>query len=430
MKKTLFKSTVLLIIISIIAKILSFGGRIILARTLSNEAMSYYSLASSTMIFVITIVQIGIPTALSKLIAQKQERKAPLYTSMFIAVFNNLIIVTLFFFIIPWMAHVILKQDVIIPVLYAILPLLPMVSLSGILKGYLYGIQNHNAAATSQIYEELSRIIFLVIIFQLYPTLDAVGMARIAMLSITIGELFSAFYMLFHIIKNKKKATSFKGVVHKQDFVDLLSISLPMTGSRLIGSLTYFLEPIVMVAGLSLVQNQAIVATYGQLNGYVLPIITMPSFITVSLSNYLLPSFTYHFSRNNIAHAKKLCNLILSLCFVIGISSSLLCYLFPEQLLQLFYHNTTGAAQLKQLAWPFALYSLQPPLSSMMHSLSKSNSAMIDTFLGSLIRILCVAFLSTYTTSSLAIGLTCGMIVTTLLHGIKVTIAMAGNNVK
>lgn len=424
MKKTLLKSTILLIVISIIAKILSFGGRIILARTLSNEAMSYYSLASSTMIFVITIVQIGIPSALSKLIAQKQQRKAPLYTSIFIALFNNLIIVTAFFFIIPYLAHVILKQDIIIPVLYAILPLLPMVSLSGILKGYLYGVQSHSAAATSQIYEELSRILFLIFIFQTTPSLGAIQMARIAMLSITIGELSSALYMIYNILKNKKTSTRFKGHIQKQDFVDLLSISLPMTGSRLIGSLTYFLEPIVMVAGLSLIQNQAILSTYGQLNGYVLPIITMPSFITVSLSNYLLPSFTYHYSHNNIAHAKKLCNLILRLCFVIGIGSSLLCYLFPEQLLQLFYHNTTGATLLKQLAWPFALYSLQPPLSSMMHSLSKSNSAMVDTFLGSFLRIVCVAVLSTYTTSSLAIGLTCGMLVTTILHGAKVFLAM------
>lgn len=425
MKKTLLKSTILLIVISVIAKVLSFSGRIILARTLSGEAMSYYSLASSTMIFVITIVQIGIPTALSKLIAEKQKRKAPLYSSICIAVFNNLVIVTAFLCIIPWLAHIVLKQDVIIPVLYAILPLLPMVSLSGILKGYLYGIQSHIAAANSQIYEELSRIIFLIFIFQANPTMDAVNMARIAMLSITVGEFFSSIYMLWNILKQKKTSSSFKERLHKRDFIDLLSISLPMTGSRLIGSLTYFIEPIVMVMGLSLLQNEAIVATYGQLNGYVLPIITMPSFITVSLSNYLLPSFTYHFARNNLQHAKKLCNLILSLCFIIGIGSSLICYVFPEELLQLFYHNTTGAEQLKQLAWPFALYSLQPPLASMMHSLSKSNSAMIDTLLGSTIRILCVGFLSIYTTSSLAIGLTCGMLATTILHGIKVAILLS-----
>lgn len=424
MKKTIFKSTILLIFISIVAKILSFGGRIILARTLTSEAMSYYSLASSTMIFVITIVQIGIPSALSKLIAQKQQHKAPLYTSICIALFNNLIITSAFLFLIPFLAHVILKQDVIIPVLYAILPLLPMVSLSGILKGYLYGIQDHIAAATSQIYEELSRILFLIVIFYFSGNFDAIEMARIAMLSITVGEMFSSFYMLFHMLRKKKKSSSWKEHLHKQDFIDLLAVSLPMTGSRLIGSLTFFLEPIVMVMGVSMAQNQAMVATYGQLNGYVLPIITMPSFITVSLSNYLLPSFTYHFTRNNIQHAKKLCNVILGLCFIIGIGSSFICYVYPEQLLQLFYHNINGAMLLKQLAWPFALYSLQAPLASMMHSLSKSNSAMLDTLCGSLIRILCVAFLSSYTTSSLAIGLTCGMLVTTILHAIKVSIAL------
>ena len=46
--------------------------------------------------------------------------------------------------------------------------------------------------------------------------------------------------------------------------------------------------------------QDAMVQTYGLLNGYTLPLLTMSGFLSVTLSNYLLPSFTYA-----LAHAQK-----------------------------------------------------------------------------------------------------------------------------
>ena len=48
-----------LVFVSIIAQILSFAVRIMLARELSSEAMNLYALASPTMVFLIAIVQQG-----------------------------------------------------------------------------------------------------------------------------------------------------------------------------------------------------------------------------------------------------------------------------------------------------------------------------------------------------------------------------------
>ena len=64
MKKTLLRSTFLLLLVSVIAKILSFLVRILLARTLSESAMNYYTLASPTMVIMITLAQMGIPGAI------------------------------------------------------------------------------------------------------------------------------------------------------------------------------------------------------------------------------------------------------------------------------------------------------------------------------------------------------------------------------
>lgn len=426
-KKTIIRSTMLLIVVSIIAKVLSFFVRIILARTLSESAMNYYTLASPTMVFVITLAQMGIPAALSKVIAQSDNIHKPLKASILLSILNNLVIIAIFIIILPFLSVYILKQKEIAPVLYAILPLIPLVTISGLLKGYLFGIQHHVQATSCQIFEEASRIIFLYVVFTMNVHMDAINMARIAMLSISVGEFCSACFMLCSLRIKKKTISRIPHLLsnlHRKQFDEVLVISIPMTGSRLIGSITYFIEPIVMVLGLSVLQAQTMVSAYGQLNGYVLPIITMPSFITITLSNFLLPSFTYHYARAHFEHAKRLFNIIIGCCFLVGISCSIICYFFNEELLMLFYKNTRGALLLKQLAWPFALYSLQPPLSSMLHALSLSKKTVADTLLGSTTRIVCVLFLSPILfANALPIGLTLGMLVTTIMHAIRLMIA-------
>lgn len=431
MKKTVLQSTVILVIVSVIAKALSFIVRIMLARTLSPSAMNYYTLAAPTMVFFITLAQMGIPGALSKVIAQSDHPHQPLKVSVILSLLNNAVIILTFLLVLPFLATRILKQKEILPVLYAIIPLIPLVSLSGILKGYLFGLQHHVQATSSQLFEEGSRILFLFVVFYLHPFTDAITMARIAMLSVSVGEACSALFMLISLRRQKRTLSRIPRLfsdLNRRQFDEVLTVSIPMTGSRLIGSLTYFMEPIVMVLGLGTAASAAMVGAYGQLNGYVLPIITMPSFITVTLSNFLLPSFTYSYSRGYYDHARRLFSMIIGYCFLVGLGCSVICYLFPEQLLYLFYHNTHGALLLKQLAIPFALYSLQPPLSSMLHALSLSKQTVADTLSGSLVRILCVLFLTrTCMEASLPIALTAGMLITTTMHAVRLFIAFKNN---
>ncbi len=104
--------------------------------------------------------------------------------------------------------HTVTKHSFL--VFQSILPLLPLVSLSGALKGYLYGIQKPIQAGATQIWEEIARLFFLYIAFALCPHLNAIHMASIAMLSISVGEAASCFYMILSLhISFKKNHKSF-----------------------------------------------------------------------------------------------------------------------------------------------------------------------------------------------------------------------------
>ena len=187
-----------------------FFVRILLARQLSSDAMNAYTLATPTMSILITMAQLGIPAALSKLTAQSKNTYPPLLASLMIICINTLFLSISFSILAPFLADHVIQQQSILLVFQSILPLLPLVSLSGALKGYLYGIQKPIQAGATQIWEEIARLFFLYIAFALCPHLNAIHMASIAMLSISVGEAASCFYMILSLhISFKKNHKSF-----------------------------------------------------------------------------------------------------------------------------------------------------------------------------------------------------------------------------
>ena len=79
------------------------------------------------MVIMITLAQMGIPGALSKVIAQSKDTRKPLLASILVSMINNIVIIAAFFILLPFLSFYILKQREILPVLYAILPLIPLV---------------------------------------------------------------------------------------------------------------------------------------------------------------------------------------------------------------------------------------------------------------------------------------------------------------
>ena len=166
--------------------------------------------------------------------------------------------------------------------------------------------------------------------------------------------------------------------------------------------------------------QDAMVQTYGLLNGYTLPLLTMSGFLSVTLSNYLLPSFTYALAHAQKKQARRQCLLILTCCFFFGALCSLGCFFFHEELFTLFYHTSKGSQQLRALALPFLFYALQSPLSALMHACSLSTRAFRDTLYGSLFRLSAVCLLSPLLEEdALLLGLCGGMLITTFLHAFR-----------
>lgn len=417
MKKNILYSTLILIILSAIAKILSFLVRIYLARSLPLQAMNLYSLAMPSLVFLIALAQMGIPGALSKVIAQSNNQLNGILSAFLLSLVNNIILILVFVCMIPLLSKNLFHNSEMSQILKSMIYMIPMVTLSGLCKAILQGNQHHMIACSSQIFEEIFRLFYLIIRIS-NPIANIMEYASIAMFSVFIGECGSTIYMLVFLFLKKHPLRKRQHDLRKDHFYEILSLSIPMTSSRLIGSLTYFLEPIFF---LSFSNHLLLENAYGIFNGYVLPLLTMPSFVSVTLSSVLLPTFVYKKKHHQVTDAMKIFYIISFICIFISFICALITFLFPSQILQLFYHTSEGAKMLKYISIPFIFYSLQPVFSSILHALDLSKLALIDTVIGCVFRLLFILiFTPSMNENALLISISSSMLITTLFHGFHI----------
>lgn len=370
-----------------------------------------------TLVFLIALAQMGIPTALSKIIAQSQNPMNGIYSSFLLSLVNNLTLIVIFVFLIPVLSKKMFHDDNIAIILKAMILMIPLVTLSGLTKAILQGQQHHFIACFSQIIEELFRLGYLISYFSKGIN-ESITAASIAMKSIFVGECGSALFMLIFIFIKKHPLKKRQHDVRIKHFKEILSNSIPMTSARLFGSFTYFLEPLIF---LMFSNSDAFKSAYGNFNGYVMPLLTMPSFISVTLASALLPTFVYEKKHNHLDKAKKIFYLTAWICIFISFCCAMITFLFPAVILQAFYHTNQGIDQLRLTSLPFIFYSLQPVFSSMLHALDLTKQAFIDTMLGCLLRLFILfVFTPVFHENTLILAVTLSMLLTTFMHGNRV----------
>ena len=183
---------------------------------------------------------------------------------------------------------------------------LPFISISSILRGYFFGKQKMMPHIVSNITEDLVRLVTLLIGIPIFLKKGISYALSFIILSNILSELTSIFVLFFFLPKHfkiKKEDITPK----KHNIKSILNISIPTTGSRIIGNIGYFLEPIILTFFLLKYgySNNYIVSEYGIINGYVMPLLLLPSFFTLAISQALIPVVSKSYSDNNIIYTKK-----------------------------------------------------------------------------------------------------------------------------
>src|SRR5699024_9935886 len=193
-KQSFLKGTIILIIAGMITRFLGFINRLVVARVMGQVGVGLYMMALPTLFLVLTLTQIGMPTAISKRVAeattkvQKHKEKQILIVSLTITVCINIFIIIELMSIMPWiLTNLYTDQRVLFP-LYAISPVIPIIAISSVLKGYFQGKQNMKPQSYALIIEQVIRICFVALFIKWLMPFGVEYAAAGAMFSIILGE--------------------------------------------------------------------------------------------------------------------------------------------------------------------------------------------------------------------------------------------------
>lgn len=421
MKRKLINSFIILSASSAISKIFSILNRMLLSRLLPLEAMSLYLVIMPTLSLCLTLGQVGIPSAVFRLILHpKYKNYKVIITAIILSFFSVIVICGTLFILSPFIAHSLLKNDYTLYPILSFLIFIPLIAISGIIKNYYLAKGHVYVIAKSQIVEETSRLLFTYLFLETPLSSSLPFLVTIAYLSMSFGELMSIIYLLL-LSRKRYSFTPLKNI-NKQNLImkDLLNISLPLTGSRLYHCFMNFLEPILLIhvlTRLGLTQN-FIQDQYAILSGYVVSMLVTPTFFCTIIYRLYLPIATddlYYHKSNTFLHLLY----ALLICFLIGLPFTLIFYFFPKRSPMILYNTTSGYQQLKYMSFPFLLFYLQTPLSTILQAKNKNKVMFIISMIECTLEIILTYTLSHYLyVNAILISLFTGLITTLTLSAI------------
>ncbi len=389
MKKNKFViSTIILIIGGFITKFLSMVIKIVMTRLVGTEGIGLYMLVNPTFMLFIAICVLGMPTAISKLVSEdKRNNKKLVSSALIIAIVINILIVVTILISSKFIAYNLLHEPRTYYSIIAIGLVLPFISISSILRGYFFGKQKMIPHVVSNITEDITRLISIILFTPLFLIKGLEYAVSFLILSNIISELTSIVILFFFLPKNFK-ITKNDITPNLSNIKDILEISLPTTGSRLIGTIGMFFEPIILTYFLikNGFSNQYILNEYGILNGYVMPLILLPSFFTGAISQALLPIVSQGYANKKYQYIKNKIKQALFFSLLIGIPATIIFVFIPQIPLQIIFNTTQGIKYIKVLAIVCLLHYIQSPLTAALQAIGKSKQAMYGTLIGMLLR--------------------------------------------
>ena len=366
----------------------------------------------------ITLSTFSLPISISKLISENKKRSKNIILSIIpVSLLYNFILMFILIIISPLISKYLLNNTTLYYPVMAISLTLPFICISNIIKGYFFGKERMFPYIMSNIIEQIVRLILTITLIPKLMTINlTIAIVGVVLINI-VSELSSTITMMLFIPKViDLKVEDFK--YNKGIFREILNVSIPTTGSRLIGSITYFLEPIILTYVLLQVgyTNDFITNQYGIINGYVYPILLLPSFFTMAISNALLPVVSNNYNNNRKSYAKNKIQQAIIISLLVGVPATIILMIFPEFFLKLIYNTTLGSNYIRIVAPVFILHYIQAPLTIALQAMGKSKIAMKGTLYGSIIRTILL-----FTTSYLKIGIW-GLIIATTSNIVYITL--------
>ncbi|NIK69814.1 stage V sporulation protein B [Paenibacillus sp. BK720] len=437
-KQSFIKGALILLAAGIINRLLGFVPRIALPRIIGAEGVGLYQLSYPFLTVMLTVITGGIPLAITKWTAEAVSRgdssrvKQIFRTAMGLTIVLAIVMTAALLLFGKWITTHLLTDSRVYQTFMVMTPLMLIIGISSVYRGYFQGMQNMIPSAASQIIETVIRIIGSLAFASMLLPKGIEWAAAGAMLGVVAGEIGALAVLLWTYSKERgkqKKASLTAPDAAPEENTPvlrrLLGLSIPVTGSRMVGSLSYLLESILTARSLAAagIATRAATAQYGALQGMIIPLLLLPTALTFSLASSLVPSLSEAAAKGDKATIHIRMHQSMRLALVAGAPFVVVMWLFAEPICRLIY-NQADIAPMLQLIAPIGIFIyLQAPLQAALQALNKPGTALMNTFIGAAVKLILIVMLASKPELGIygaLIAINVNIVLVTVLHGISV----------
>lgn len=385
--RTLIRQTAMLSTSHFLVRAAGFALRIWLSRELGAQAMGLVELTGSTQMLLITPVVSGLPASVSRMCAKSSdtERVRIVRTGAMLALGISLPIAFL-----AYMLRAPLAQwlgDVrVLPALLCYLPCIPILGVSCVLNGYYYGCGRPLPPALSELLEQLVRFVLcirMVTLLRSWPPMLRAALPSVAALAGETAGLLLMLFLSYRIFFFSTSSGSYKNILS-----EMVSLALPLTGMRLVTSLmrtvnTTLIPTRLQTSGLS---NTQALAQLGLMNGMLMPVLMIPSFVTCSLCMVASPDLARRQAQKKPLRSPVL-KILGAALFVGLIAMACVCF-FAPLIANSFYQQTELLVLLRRFCFLIPIMALSQVAGGMMNGLGLQGESLRIAIVANLLSVL------------------------------------------
>lgn len=354
----------------------------------------------------LTICSIGVPNAISKLVASKatigDNKGAYRIFKIAFALFGTLGFVgsSILFFGAKYISNVYLQIPEAETTLLALSPSVFLVSIASVLRGYFNGRENLSVTANSQSLEQIFKTIFTILIVEQLSNIsgsNTILMVGGATIATTIATLFSVMYLYKYFTKRKKEMWQevVSSVITRKESIrrivkNILTVSVPIALCALFSAMTKTIDALTVVRILkTYIGEKEATIQYGILSGKVETLIALPFSFNIAFATALVPAVSGAIAKKEKYLAEKRIKFSILVTILIGLPCSIYMSAFANQILRLLFPNaSSGGEMLRYSAWTIIFVVLTQTINGALQGLGKVNIPVIAFAIGTIVKLI------------------------------------------
>lgn len=399
------KGTLILTASSIVVKIIGSLNWIILSRVLGGEGIGLYQMGFPIYLMAITVSSAGVPVAISIITSEKLAKKDYRGAKRVFTVSLRVLLLTGLFFssALFFGADFLINQHIIrdARAYYSIIALAPAVFFVTFLasfRGYLQGWQIMTPTATSEVVEQLTRVITMLVFADLFMPYGLAYAAGGASMGAGVGAICALLVLMWFYRRLKKRLQK---EMEEQDtnvpqesaghiIKRLLRLALPVSLTSLMLPIGANLDLLIVPQRLEVAGFNVRHATelFGYLTGMAVPLVNLATIFTAAMTISLVPSISESKALHNLAAIREKIRIAFRVAMIITFPCFMGLYFLGEKVASLIYNAQKAAGAIETMSIGILFLGMHQISTGILQGLGKTAIPVMNMILACIIKVL------------------------------------------